>query len=171
MMKITGLKLVALAAGIIFFTSCLTGGFETSDPTFEEEQAILKAYIDTLITNGRDVDTTSLGVYYIVVEEGEGEFAKTGDTLTVGYSGYFVDGKLFGTSQTNNSGDDSYEFILENPPMIAGWDDAMKVMNKNAKIQFIIPSGLAYGSTGSGIIPPYTTLIFVVKMMDIKPAN
>ncbi len=171
MKKITGLKLVAFAAGIIYFSSCLTGGFETSDPTLKEEQAILKAYIDTLITNGRDIDTTSLGVYYVILEEGEGEFAKTGDTLTVGYSGYFVDGKLFDTSQSNNSGNDNFEFILDNPPMIPGWDDAMKVMNKNAKIQFIIPSGLAYGSTGSGIIPPYTTLIFVVKMVDIRPVN
>jgi len=168
-MKKTIFIILLIAIVTALFTSCLED-FKTTVPTYEEEQAILKAYIDTLVTNGRDVDTTGLGIYYVVLEEGEGVLAQPGDTLTVGYSGYFVDGKLFDTSQSNNSNDGTYEFILGNPPMISGWDDAMKVMNKNAKIQFIIPSVLAYGSSGSGIIPPYTTLIFVVKLVDLKPA-
>lgn len=156
---------------IAFFTSCIQSSIDTSVPSYEEEQAILKAYIDTLIQNDRDVDTTELGVFYVVLEEGEGEKAKMGDTLTVGYSGYFVDGILFESSEWYNSNDGTYEFILGNPPMIPGWDDAMKVMNKNAKIQFIVPSALAYGGEGEGAIPPYTTLIFVIKMVDIKPTS
>jgi FKBP-type peptidyl-prolyl cis-trans isomerase len=44
-------------------------------------------------------------------------------------------------------------------------------MNKNSKMQFVIPSDLAYGSAGQGVIPPYTTLVFVIKMVDIKPSN
>ena len=130
---------------------------------------ILTNYINTLIANGRDVDTTDLGVYYVVLEEGEGEYAKTGDTLSVGYSGYFVDGTLFDTSNYNDN-NGKFEFVLGGISLIPGWEDAMKVMNKNAKIQFIIPSELAYGSTGQGTIPPYTTLVFVIKMLDIKPS-
>lgn len=152
-----------------FYTSCLQGGTEISVPTYEQEQLILKAYIDTLIQNGRDVDTTDLGVFYIVLEEGEGERAKIGDTITVGYSGYFVDGALFESSQWYNPNDGTYEFILGSPSMIPGWEDAIKLMNNNAKMQFIVPSALAYGSEGAGSIPPYTTLIFVIKMVDIKP--
>jgi len=55
--------------------------------------------------------------------------------------------------------------------MIKGWDDGMKVINKDAKVQLIIPSEFAYGSEGSGTIPPYSTLIFVVKMMEINPSD
>lgn len=160
---------VAIVA--VFFASCLTGGYEESVPTYQEEQAMLKAYLDTLITNGHDLDTTALGVYYVTLEEGEGEVAKTGDTLTLGYSGYFVDGRLFDSSQWYNADDGTIEYVLGKENMIAGWEDALKVLNKNAMIQFIIPSDLAYGDKGAGSIPPYTTLVFVVKLVDIKPVS
>ncbi len=160
--------LVAVAA---FFSSCLNGNYDEADPTSQEEQAILKAYIDTLITSGHDVDTTALGVYYITLEEGEGPLAKTGDTLTIGYSGYFTNGYLFESSQWYSSEDGTIEFVLGKEDMIDGWEDAMKVLNKDAKKQFIIPSDLAYGSFGAGNIPPYTTLVFVVKLVDLKPAG
>jgi FKBP-type peptidyl-prolyl cis-trans isomerase len=53
--------------------------------------------------------------------------------------------------------------------MIKGWDDGVKLLNKDAKTQFIIRSSLAYGSDGVGIIKPYQPLVFVVKMKSIKP--
>jgi FKBP-type peptidyl-prolyl cis-trans isomerase FkpA len=165
--------LIGIIAGlflITFFNSCLKNNFDTPDPTYEQEQSMLKAYIDTLIANGRDVDTTQLGIYYIVLEEGEGEVAKTGDSLTVGYSGYFVDGRLFDSSQYNNN-EGTIEFVLGELSFISGWEDALRIMNKNSKMQFVIPSDLAYGSAGQGVIPPYTTLVFVIKMVDIKPSN
>jgi FKBP-type peptidyl-prolyl cis-trans isomerase len=55
--------------------------------------------------------------------------------------------------------------------MIPGWEDGLQVMNKDSRVQFIIPSELAYGSEGVGAkIPPYQTLIFVIKLFDIKPS-
>lgn len=158
-------------AGFVFLTSCLNGGVENPDPTYEEEQALLQSYLEALEANNRDIDTTALGVYYIVLEEGEGPLAKNGDTLEVGYSAYFIDGRLFDTSQKPGYEDATIEMILGKDNFIAGWNDMMKVMNKNAKVQCIIPSDLAYGSRGMGIIPPYTTLVFVIKLVDIKPAN
>jgi FKBP-type peptidyl-prolyl cis-trans isomerase len=47
----------------------------------------------------------------------------------------------------------------------------MKVINKNATVQLIIPSDLAYGSAGGGVVPPFQTLVFVVIMKDIKPSK
>lgn len=168
-MRKIGLNFLPVLLLLAFFSSCLKNDDVVEKPTYEGEQIQLKALLDTLIAQGNDVDTTSIGDYYITVEEGEGEFAKTGDTLTVGYAGYFVDGTIFDASEWHNSTDGSYEFILGNPAMIKGWDDGMTVLNKNAKIQLIVPSENAYGMSGSGVIPGYTTLIFVIKMMDIKP--
>ena len=108
-------------------------------------------------------------MYYIIIDEGAGDFPKAGDTLQVGYDGYFIDGFLFDSSE-NLQEDGTYEFELGNPPLIPGWEDGMKVINKEAKVQLIIPSNLAYGSSGSGVIPAFNTLIFVVKMIDIKPS-
>jgi FKBP-type peptidyl-prolyl cis-trans isomerase FkpA len=76
---------------------------------------------------------------------------------------------MFGSSFQGSSKDSTFTFILDNPPSIQGWDDGMKVMKKNAKTQLIIPSSLAYGSEGAGIIPAYQTLVFVVVMKNIKP--
>lgn len=149
-------------------TSCLKIN-ETAEPTREEELVNLNSYIENLISKGNDVDTTEMGVYYITIDEGTGEYPKSGDTLTVGYAAYFSDGYLFDTSIWHNTTDSTYTFVLGNPPMIQGWDDGMKVINKNAKVQLIVPSDFAYGSSGSGIVKPFQTLVFVVSMKDIKP--
>ena len=152
------------------FTSCLKGD-DTNEPSAEEEQLNLKKYLENIITNKHDVDTTALGVYYVTLKEGTGAFPKTGDTLTVGYAGYFPDGYMFDASSWHNQKDSTFNFVLGNPPLIKGWDDGMKVINKNATVQLIIPSDFAYGSTGGGVIPPYQTLVFVVIMKDIKPSK
>ncbi len=168
-------KLISyLVTGIIFvliLVGCLPSNNDIPDQTYEQEKALLKSYLDTLIANGRDIDTTALGAYYVVLEEGEGERAKPGDTLSVGYAGYFIDGELFESSEWYNPDSGTIEFVLGEKPIMQGWDDGMKVMNKNEKIQLIIPSDLAYGKDGSGLIPPYQTLVFIVKMVDIKPVS
>ena len=106
------------------------------EPTWEVEQLNLDNYINKLITEGNDVDTTDLGIYYITLEEGTGDFPKTGDTLTVGYAGYFSNGYLFDTSAWHNRTDSTFTFVLGDPPMIEGWDDGMKVINKEVKQQW-----------------------------------
>lgn len=163
---------MAIAAMLaLVISSCL----KTEDEkvyTAAEEISLREAYLDSLVAQGYDIDTTETGVYYVLIDEGVGEFAKTGDTLTIGYAGYFIDGLLFDSSEIN-SADGKMTFILEGEEtrMIRGFEHAMKVLNKNAMAQFIIPSELAYGSTGWDRIPPYQTLIFVVKMYEIKPSS
>lgn len=153
----------------VLISSCLPNNEEIEVPTLEQELSLLNSYINNLQLEGHDIDTTELGVYYVTIEEGVGDFPKAGDTLEVGFDGYLIDGSLFDTSENYNE-DGTWEFEFGNPPLIPGWDDGMKVINKEAIVQFIVPSELAYGSTGSGIIPAYQTLIFVVQMIDIKPS-
>lgn len=164
--------MVNLFIGMVFLgvgSSCLKIN-DIEEPSWGEEQINLKNYIEKLIGEGNDVDTTEMGVYYITFDEGTGPFPKTEDTLTVGYAGYFSNGYLFDTSAWHNSTDSTFTFVLGNPPMIKGWDDGMKVINKNARVQLIMSSDFAYGSSGAGVIPPFQTLVFVVIMKDIKPS-
>lgn len=163
------LNMVLVILTFTIFASCLDSGFETPPPTEQEEQLILNAYLDNLHSEGFDVDTTSLGIYYVTLETGEGDFPAIGDSLEVGYAAYFTDGKLFDASDLYKE-NGTFEFILGETPMIEGWNNGMSVINKNAKVQLIIPSKFAYGSAGAGIIPPYKTLIFVVEMLEIKPS-
>ena len=166
-------KVFIFLLGIILIVtgaSCLKIN-DTEQPSWEEEQINLKNYIDNLIVQGNDVDTTELGVYYITLTEGTGVYPKTGDTLTVGYAAYFSNGYLFDASAWHNSTDSTFTFVLGDPPMIKGWDEGMKVINKNARVQLIMSSDFGYGSSGAGVIPPYQTLVFVIIMKDIKPSN
>lgn len=166
-------RAVIIFIGAVIFglaTSCLK--IDNADtPSWEQEQVDLNNYINQLIDDGNDVDTTDLGVYYITLDEGTGDYPQDGDTLKVGYAGYFINGVLFDTSIWHNPTDSTYTFVLGEQPMIEGWDDGMKVINKDARVQLIVPSDLAYGSTGAGSIPPYQTLVFVTIMKDIKPSK
>lgn len=155
--------LIALLA-----TSCFMKE-EEDRYTPEREQQLLHEYIGNLIKAGYNVDTTAKGVFYVTIEQGTGSFPAAGDTLSVQYAGYLVTGELFDAS-LYHSPDSTFHFVYKNDPMIEGWNDVMAIMNKGRKMQFIIPSSLAYADRGSGLtIPPYTSLVFVAKMINIKP--
>ena len=165
--------LIKLGIGIfilaIALTSCLP---EVGNhvQTYEEEMQLLNAYITGLETEGENVDTTALGVYYLVLEESEGDYPQTGDTITISYRGYLMDGQLFDNSAYNFE-DGEWTFVLGETQTIAGWEDGMRVVNEGAKVQLMITSDLGYGENGYGSVPPNNTLIFVIEMIDIKPTS
>jgi len=170
-------RIIGIITGAILFvamlSSCNLNSPEPGEPnTLEKEQRLLSEYLDNLVTQNYDIDTTDLGVYYVMIEEGDSiiQYPQTGDTLVVGYSGYFINGSLFDTSDFHSE-DGKYKFILGETSMIEGWNDGIKKINKGATMQLIIPSDYAYGSQGGGggVIPPYSTVIFVIQVFDIRP--
>lgn len=162
-------KLVCAVVLIGFVASCIGEDYEDYvPPTYEEEMALLNEYLDTISNRGYDVDTTDLGVYYLIDSVGTGDFPVNGDTCVVKYTGMFMDGAVF-----DASGNTTFEVVLGENRVISGWEDGLKVFNKDAKGVLIIPSEFAYGTGkydryGNLVIPPYTTLIFSVEMVDIK---
>jgi FKBP-type peptidyl-prolyl cis-trans isomerase FkpA len=161
---LTGIMVSLLA------TSCLNDR-DSNQYTAQREQELLYEYIANMVKSGYNVDTTAKGVFYVTIDQGTGAFPKSGDTLSVQYAGYLVTGELFDAS-LYHSPDSTFHFVYKGDPMIEGWDDMMSIMNKGRKVQFVVPSNLAYGDKGSGLsIPPYTSLVFVAKMMNIKPKN
>ena len=129
----------------------------------------LNAALESLIADGWDIDTSELGIYYIVHEEGEGPFAGEGDTLSLQYTGYLLGGLIFDAS-SNHYEDGIWEFVFRASELIPGFTDGLSVMNKGAAIDMIIPSPLAYGEEGKGLIEPFTTILFTAKLHDLKPA-
>ena len=165
---ITNIALAALFIALV--SSCLKNEVEEKVLTEAEQLQIQQTYLDSLVAKGADIDTTESGVYYVIMEPGEGDFAEYGDTLTVGYAGFFPFGPLFDTS-VNRFPEGKMKFILGEDRMITGWEEGMRVMNKGSKVEFVIPSELAYGDRWYYSIPPYQTLVFVIVMYDIKPRN
>lgn len=110
---------------------------------------------------GYNIIPRSSGLYFDEVVAGTGEPANEYDTVTVNYSGYFLTGIKF------DAGD--FEFVINSdyPSVIAGFNEAATYMNEGSEAIAIIPSWIAYGSRGSGIIPAYTPLFFELEMVKI----
>lgn len=159
-----------IAISLAFTTiSCLTNEEELQiQRTAEMEANELSEALNKLETGGYDIDTTELGIYYIVQAVGEGSLPQPGDTCYLEYSGYLMDGTIFDASQ-NYYADAIWDLIYKDMLLIPGFDDGIALMNKGSEIDMFIPSNLAYGEYGKGPIGPYTTLVFSAKMHNIKP--
>lgn len=109
------------------------------------------------------VTTTESGLQYQVTEEGKGPTPKATDTVKVHYTGTFVDGTKFDSSVDRG---EPAEFPLEG--VIKGWTEAFQLLKVGSKAKLVIPADLAYGSQGRPpVIPPNSTLIFDVELLEI----
>ncbi len=110
---------------------------------------------------------TDSGLKYHITEHGDGELPKTGDRVVVNYTGKLEDGTKFDSSLDRN---EPFTFELGARQVIQGWDEGIALLHKGDKATFIIPPELGYGSRTTGSIPPNSTLVFDVELVDILPA-
>jgi FKBP-type peptidyl-prolyl cis-trans isomerase FklB len=110
-----------------------------------------------------DVETTASGLQYEVIEEGEGDSPELSSRVKVHYHGTLIDGTVFDSSVERGQ---PIDFPVSG--VIAGWTEALQMMNPGAKYKLYIPHQLAYGEAGAGdVIKPFTTLIFDVELLEI----
>ncbi|USD38449.1 MULTISPECIES: FKBP-type peptidyl-prolyl cis-trans isomerase [Ferrimonas] len=110
------------------------------------------------------VITTESGLQYEIIAEGEGDKPGLNSTVSCHYHGTFTHGGVFDSSVDRG---EPVEFPVSG--VIAGWTEALQMMNKGAKWKLYIPHQLAYGERGAGgAIPPFSALVFEVELLDIK---
>ncbi|MDR2681267.1 MAG: FKBP-type peptidyl-prolyl cis-trans isomerase [Tannerella sp.] len=115
--------------------------------------------------NKAGVMTTPSGLQYKIITEGKGELPGEKSKIKVNYRGTLIDGTEFDSSYKNNA---PGSFRVNQ--VIKGWTEALKMMPAGSKWELYIPQELAYGSVGQGSnIPPYSTLIFEVELLEIEP--
>jgi FKBP-type peptidyl-prolyl cis-trans isomerase len=110
------------------------------------------------------------GLCYEITKPGAGANAKATDTVKAHYTGTLINGKVFDSSrQPRQPGDPVVpaEFALDQ--VIPGWTEGLQKINKGGMIKLYIPPQLAYGDEGRPGIPPASTLIFDVEVLDISP--
>ncbi|MDA3779411.1 MAG: FKBP-type peptidyl-prolyl cis-trans isomerase [Bacteroidales bacterium] len=129
------------------------------------EKVLLKQFIEQ-----RKIDSspTNSGLYHIVIDKGNNKIVELGDTVTVEYEGKFLNGKFFDSTKRRNQ---PFQFVYGKKwQVVEGLEEAIGRMREKEHALFIIPSELAFGEIGSstGIIPPYTSTIFDVELLEIK---
>ena len=98
---------------------------------------------------------------------GSGPEARTGDRVSVHYSGFLLDGTKFDSSLDRGV---PFEFVIGKHEVIEGWEIGVQGMKKGGKRKLKIPPHLAYGSTGSPPkIGPDATLQFDIELLEIYP--
>lgn len=108
--------------------------------------------------------TTESGLKYIDVVEGTGASPTLGQTVVVNYTGWLEsDGTKFDSSLDRGS---PSEFVLGE--VIEGWNEGLSTMKEGGERRLIIPPDLAYGEAGRTGIPPNSTLIFDVELLEVR---
>jgi FKBP-type peptidyl-prolyl cis-trans isomerase FklB len=109
------------------------------------------------------VVTTASGLQYLVLKQGTGPKPMINDKVKCDYEGRLIDGTVFDSSVKQGK---PIEFAVNG--VIAGWTEALQLMNTGSKYRLFIPSNLAYGDQQMGSdIKPGSTLIFDVDLIEI----
>jgi len=108
------------------------------------------------------VTTLPSGLQYEVQTTGEGAKPSAQDTVRVHYHGTLIDGSVFDSSYDRGQ---PAEFPVGG--VIAGWVEALQLMNAGSKWRLYVPSELAYGAQGAGSIAPHSVLIFDVELLAV----
>ena len=132
----------------------------------KERKAAKAAEQTFLESNGKKdgIVTTPSGLQYEILQKGDSERRPKGrDRIEIHYHGTLDDGAVFDSSLMRG---EPIEVGLWD--VIPGWTEGLKLMSPGDKFRFYVPSKLAYGSKGHGVIGPYATLVFEIEVIAIR---
>ncbi|MDX2185800.1 MAG: FKBP-type peptidyl-prolyl cis-trans isomerase [Opitutaceae bacterium] len=137
--------------------SAMRAAMETPQFSTEEAAVIAQKY--------PNAKRTPSGILYVIHKPGEGEMPIKGQVVTVNYIGTFLDGKKFDASGDHGA---PFNFQVGFGRVIEGWDQICMEMRKGEVRTVVVPWWLAYGEKGRGKIPPRTSLVFDLEILDIR---
>ncbi len=108
------------------------------------------------------IQETSSGLQYEVITMGTGDKPGPQDVVKVHYTGMLMDSTKFDSSVDRG---EPAQFGVNQ--VIPGWQEGIQLMPVGSKFKFYIPYELGYGEQGTGPIPPYSTLLFEVELLEI----
>ena len=136
------------------------------EPKEEAPAPVAREYAPELEVDLEAMTETEEGLFYETLQEGSGEVAERGDTVTVHYTGWLPSGETFDSSRDR---DEPFQFLLGAGRVIPGWDQGVEGMRVGERRRLVIPPDLGYGASGAGgVIPPDATLVFEVELLDTE---
>lgn len=131
----------------------------------QQQNAIVNYAIDEIIPLQR----TRSGLFYRILDPGNGQPLEWGDYVSAHYKGYLLDGKVFDSSYRKGR---PMKFYIGN--MIDGWNEGLQLVKEGGRIQLFVPSQLGYKEQGvpdgkdGYVIPPNTPLVFEVEVLSLE---
>jgi FKBP-type peptidyl-prolyl cis-trans isomerase len=120
---------------------------------------------DDFQVNGTPQETGS-GLQIVEILDGTGPEARSGQEVTVHYTGWLTNGTKFDSSRDRG---EPFTFGLGRGQVIRGWDEGVAGMKVGGRRRLVIPPDLGYGSRGAGaVIPAGATLLFNVELLGVR---
>lgn len=162
---------VALALVTIATLSFAAYGQTRKQRPASRRPARAKAARQPSLANTSTVATkTASGLTYLITRRGTGRQPKIGEIVVVHYTGTLTNGVKFDSSRDRG---EPFAFKLGAGQVIKGWDEGIAALHIGDQAVLVIPPQLGYGTrgVGDGLIPPDSTLIFIVELVDIKATS
>lgn len=137
----------------------------TQTDTDADEQILIARYLSLNKITARPDST---GMVFIPLNAGSGRSATGAKTVTLRYTGSFLNGRVF---DSNASGEKGVAFSWGSEgQLIPGLTRALRGMKTGGKAKIVLPSALAFGNGGSstGLIPPHTPVVYELEFLSAE---
>lgn len=148
------MKLLIALVSIVFLSSC--------GATYSEEDKLnFDTQIETYLKKkNKECERSSSGLYYKIIEQGEGRKIKYSDKVSFTYKGELLDGTVFDRRTK------PVEFDVS--VLIAAWKEIMLELNEGGKAFLVAPPHLGYGTHELDDIPANSILVFTMEVEEVK---
>ncbi|MFK7786016.1 MAG: FKBP-type peptidyl-prolyl cis-trans isomerase [Crocinitomicaceae bacterium] len=123
----------------------------------EKDDEIIQEFISL---NNLNAVATGSGLYYVIDDPGNGASCNSNSTVKVAYTGYYTYGGVFDQSSAQG-----VTFSLQG--VIEGWTEGIPYFKEGGSGTLLVPSALAYGTSGNSTIPPNAVLIFDIELIEV----
>jgi FKBP-type peptidyl-prolyl cis-trans isomerases 1 len=151
-------KFILIGLGVVVLIALVLVGRNLENTSSVNEQASISTVFQNMQTNPS-------GLQWKDVTIGEGSEVVTGSTVSVHYTGTLTNGTKFDSSYDRGT---PFTFTIGEGQVIAGWEEGLLGMRVGGKRELVIPPTLAYGDRDLGVIPPHSTLQFVVEVVGTQ---
>jgi FKBP-type peptidyl-prolyl cis-trans isomerase FkpA len=149
---------IVLASVVFLNPSCVKDTSCSPNPVANEASQI-QAYA---LAEGIATTTHPSGLFYEILDPGAGATPNVNSNITITYRGELLSGEMFDERTTPN--DPAWPLFN----LIEGWIIGIPLIKKGGHIKLIVPSALAYGCQGRGVIPPNAPLYFDIHLVDVQ---
>jgi len=166
-------RLIILIMTALAFTACSQSGNEPPADAVEDAASSDDGMAPAWDIAGIESVEIVPGLSKRILEEGNGAVAETGHTVVVHYTGWLFDADAEnfrgGKFDSSVDRDQHFEFPLGAGRVIRGWDQGVAGMKIGETRELTIAPEMGYGERGAGaLIPPGSTLVFVVQLADLR---